>query len=81
MEAILTILAVAGGCVLTAAVVALMWLGGLFLSWLGHVVVRILSFGRIDLDWLGGSECFLTVEFGLFFLLFVSGVLAWAVHG
>ena len=81
METILTILAVAGGCVMTAAICIIICACGTALSWLGHAVVRILSFGRIDLEWQSNSESYPTCNLGLFFLFFVSGLIAWVIHG
>ncbi len=60
----------------------LLLLGCVFLvfGWVGHVVVRILTFGRVQLDWHGGAESYLTQLTGAFFVLAIGGVIAWLAH-
>lgn len=49
-------------------------------GWIGHVVVKALTFGKVDLEWGSGSESVLTEWLGLFFVLVVAGLIAWMVH-
>jgi hypothetical protein len=46
-------------------------------GWVGHIVLKLLSFGRIDLDWGRGAESVAAELFGFFFLLFTAGLIAW----
>ena len=78
METVLVILALVAACVVFV-VVGNAWF--LVCAWLGHVVVRILTFGKVQLDWHRNSECFLTYELGLVSLLLIAGLVAWAIHG
>lgn len=50
-------------------------------GWVGHVVVKALTFGKVDLDWGSGSESILAEWLGLFFLLLTAGLIAWSVRG
>ena len=54
--------------------------GFLVCAWFVHVVVRILTLGRVQLDWHKDSECFLTQWIGIFFMLAIAGLIEWAVH-
>lgn len=48
---------------------------GVFLSicgWVGHVVVRTLTLGRVELDWGAESESSVTEAIGMIFLLMVA---------
>ena len=38
-------------------------------GWIGHTAVKLLTFGRIDLDWGQGSESVLAQWIGLFVLV------------
>ncbi len=49
-------------------------------GWIGHIVVKGVTFGKGDLDWGFGSESILTEWFGLFIVLLIAGVIAWMVH-
>jgi hypothetical protein len=49
-------------------------------GWVGHVVVKAMTFGRVDLDWGTSSESVLTEWIGLVFVLIVAGSIAWLVH-
>ena len=49
-------------------------------GWVGHIVVKALTFGKVDLDWGSGSESILTEWLGFAFLLVVVGFIAWAIH-
>ena len=49
-------------------------------GWIGHVVVKALTFGKVNLDWGSGSESILTEWLGLFFLLLTAGLIAWLVR-
>jgi len=49
-------------------------------AWLGHVVIRVVTFGRVDLAWKRGSESILTNWIGLFSLLAISGLVAWVIQ-
>jgi len=44
-------------------------------GWVGHVVVRILTLGRVKLDWGTESESNVTEAIGAIFLL-MTGILA-----
>ena len=44
-------------------------------GWVGHVVVRILTLGRVKLDWGADSESNVTEAIGAIFLLMI-GILA-----
>ena len=49
-------------------------------GWVGHVVVKAITFGRVDLDWGTSSESVLTEWIGLVLALAVAGSIAWLVH-
>jgi len=49
-------------------------------GWVGHAVVKLVTFGRVDLDWGSGSESVLTEWIGFFFVLLVAGFIAWVLH-
>jgi hypothetical protein len=49
-------------------------------GWTGHVVVKVVTFGKVDLDWGSGSESVVAEWLGLMFALWVAGLIAWAVH-
>ena len=38
-------------------------------GWIGHTAVKLLTFGRIDLDWGKGSESVIAQWIGLFVLV------------
>ena len=44
-------------------------------GWVGHVVVRIITLGRVKLDWVANSESSVTEAIGAIFLLMI-GILA-----
>ena len=44
-------------------------------GWVGHIVVRILTLGRVKLDWGAESESNVTEAVGVIFLLMI-GILA-----
>jgi len=44
-------------------------------GWVGHIVVRILTLGRVKLDWGAESESNVTEAIGVIFLLMI-GILA-----
>lgn len=44
-------------------------------GWVGHVVVRILTLGRVKLDWGADSESNVTEAIGVIFLLMI-GIIA-----
>jgi len=46
-------------------------------GWIGHIVVMLVTFGKVDLDWGRGSDSVVAEWFGFFFLLFVAGTIAW----
>lgn len=46
-------------------------------GFIGHVVVKALTLGKVDLDWGRGSESVLAEWLGFFFILFTAGVIAW----
>jgi hypothetical protein len=49
--------------------------------WIGHVVVKILTFGRIDLGWRpSDSESEVSVRIGFIILLLIAGLIAVLVH-
>lgn len=49
-------------------------------GWIGHVVVKAVTFGKVDLDWGASSESELTGWIGLFFTLFVACIIAWILR-
>jgi hypothetical protein len=49
-------------------------------GWIGHLVVKLVTLGRVDLDWDSGSESVITAWIGFFFLLLVGGVIAWIIR-
>src|SRR5437867_4276472 len=49
-------------------------------GWIGHTVVKVIAFGKVDLEWGSGSESVLAEWLGLFFLLLVAGLIAWMMH-
>jgi hypothetical protein len=49
--------------------------------WIGHVVVKVLTFGRIDLGWgPSDSESEVSTRIGYFVLLVIAGLIAALVH-
>jgi hypothetical protein len=46
-------------------------------GWIGHVVVKVVTFGKVDLDWGTGSESVLAEWLGFFFVLFAVGFMTW----
>jgi hypothetical protein len=49
--------------------------------WVGHVVVKILTLGKVDLGWgPSDSESEVTLRIGFFVLLVIAGVTAAVVH-
>jgi hypothetical protein len=51
-----------------------------FCAWVGHLLVRILTLGKVNLDWQHGVEPWLTQEIGFFVLLLIAGLIAAAVQ-
>jgi hypothetical protein len=49
-------------------------------GWIGHIVVKAITFGKVDLDWDSGSESVLTEWLGFSFVLLIAGLIAWMVH-
>jgi hypothetical protein len=49
-------------------------------GWIGHFVVKTITFGKVDLDWGSGAESGLTEWLGFFFVLLIAGLIAWMVH-
>ncbi len=49
-------------------------------GWVGHIVVKLVTLGKVDLEWGSGSESVLAEWLGVFFLLVISGLIAWMVH-
>jgi len=51
------------------------------LPWVGHIVIKILTFGKIDLGWRPDDvESELAEKIGFFVLLLVAGVVAGVVR-
>lgn len=46
-------------------------------GWIGFAVVKLLTFGKVDLEWGAGSEGVIAEWLGLFFLLLTAGLIAW----
>ena len=49
-------------------------------GWIGHLAVKVISLGKVDLDCGSGSESLITQYIGLAFVLIVAGSIAWLVH-
>jgi hypothetical protein len=49
-------------------------------GWVGHVVVKVVTLGRVDLDWGTSSESVIAEWIGLAFMLIVAGSIVWLVH-
>ena len=49
-------------------------------GFLGHIVVKAVTFGKLDLDWGPGSASVLAEWLGCFFVLLLAGLIAWIVH-
>lgn len=49
-------------------------------GWVGHVVVRVVTFGKVKLDWGESAESILTEWIGFFFLLGVAILVATLVQ-
>jgi hypothetical protein len=46
-------------------------------GWVGRVVVKLLTFGKVDLEWARGSESVLSEWLGFFVVLFAAGAVVW----
>jgi hypothetical protein len=46
-------------------------------GWLGHVGVKLLTFGKINLSWGKGSESVAAEWIGFALLLLIAGLTAW----
>ena len=46
-------------------------------GWIGHIVVKLLTFGKVDLDWGRGSESVAAEWLGFLFMMFAAGTIAW----
>lgn len=44
-------------------------------GWFGHVLVKVITFGKIDLEWGADSESFVATIIGIAALLFIGLVL------
>jgi hypothetical protein len=52
-----------------------------FLPWLGHIVVKLLTFGRVELGWKPSDvESEVSGRVGAFVLLVATGLIAMVVH-
>ena len=49
-------------------------------GWIGHVVVKTVTLGRVDLDWGSGVESILSEWIGFLFLLLMTGFIAWMIR-
>ncbi len=49
-------------------------------GWFGHIVVKVVTLGRVDLDWGSDSESVVSECIGFFFLVLVAGFIAWMIH-
>jgi len=65
------------GCLLLLVVITV---PTLVFAWFGHVVIKVVTFGRVDLAWKRGSESILTNWIGLFSLLAISGLIACVIQ-
>jgi len=77
MNNIWRIVAFVIGCLLLLVVITV---PTLVFAWFGHVVIKVVTFGRVDLAWKPGSESILTNWIGLFSLLAISGLVAWVIQ-
>jgi len=41
-------------------------------GWLGHMFVKIITFGKVDLDWPGGSESVMAEVIGLAIVVIIG---------
>jgi hypothetical protein len=46
-------------------------------GWIGHIVFKAVTLGKVDLEWGSGSESVVTEWIGFFFVLFTAGFIAW----
>jgi hypothetical protein len=58
----------------------LMTVSTIVCAWFGHLLIKLLTFGRVDLAWKQGSESILTQWIGLFSVLAIGGIIAWVVQ-
>jgi hypothetical protein len=77
MNNIWRIVAFVIGCLLLLVVITV---PTLVFAWFGHVVIKVVTFGRVDLAWKPGSESILTNWIGFFSLLAISGLIAWVIQ-
>jgi hypothetical protein len=49
-------------------------------GWLGHIVVKTVTLGKVNLEWGAGVESVVADWIGLFFVLVVAGLIAWIVN-
>ena len=56
------------------------WLFWTVCGWVGHIVVKAATLGKVDLDWGSGAESILTEWLGFASLLVVGGLMAWILH-
>lgn len=50
-------------------------------GWVGHAVVKVVTFGKVDLDWGPGSKAVVTECLGLFLVLFTGACVMWLWEG
>ncbi len=47
-------------------------------GWVGHVFVKVITFGKVDLEWGSSSESVITETIGMCALLFIGLGISWA---
>jgi hypothetical protein len=49
-------------------------------GWIGHIVVKTVTLGRVDAPWGSGAESLLTEWVGVVFVLLVAGAIPWLLY-
>lgn len=46
-------------------------------GWVGYAVVKVITCGKVELDWTNGGESVVASVFGIVFLLMLLFLIAW----
>lgn len=49
-------------------------------GWVGHVVIKLLTFGKVDFEWGRESGGALTETIGLLIFVFTTGLVVWVIR-